>query len=157
MMTYEYLYNPLPDVKMKMMEFVYKNTDSFILNTFGYLWESRGWWDVYPVQVIKLNNDIVGLHAFSTNTKGPGIVKTYYIVTSKSLRGQGMAKKLILQALKDSQYNCDKYMVNSEENSSGVGFFKKMFKDKFTLTKNEFGTLDYNFEAPIKQLILENE
>jgi hypothetical protein len=33
----KYLQPTTVDEKMKLMEFVYDNTDSFILNTFGYL------------------------------------------------------------------------------------------------------------------------
>ena len=67
----KYLQPTTVDEKMKLMEFVYDNTDSFILNTFGYLWESRLWWQTQPIQVYIVNDKIVGLHAFSVNTKGP--------------------------------------------------------------------------------------
>jgi GNAT superfamily N-acetyltransferase len=141
---------------MKMMEFIYKNTDSFILNTFGYLWESRNWWETFPVQLVKIDSDIICLHAYTKNNKAPGLMKTYYVVTHKAFRGQGLAKKLTIQSIRDSQYDCENYFVNSEENSPGVSFYKKLFNDNYTMTKNEFGTLDYNFQAPIKTLLLEH-
>jgi len=149
----KYLQPTTVEEKMKLMEFVYKNTDSFILNTFGYLWESRLWWCMQPIQVYMQGKEIIGLHAFSINTKAPGTLKTYYIVTSKNHRKQGIAKKLTLKALKDYKDKCDNYFVNSEENSDGVHFYKKLFDYQFTIHKNEFGTNDLNFEQSIESIL----
>ena len=30
--------------KLRFMQFIYKNTDSFIMNTFGHVWSGRNWW-----------------------------------------------------------------------------------------------------------------
>ena len=148
----KYLQPTTVEEKMKLMEFVYKNTNSFILNTFGYLWESRLWWCVQPIQVYMVGDVIAGLHAFSVNTKAQGTLKTYYIVTGKAFRKQGIAKQLTLKALRDYKDKCDNYFVNSEENSDGIHFYSSLFDHQYTLTKNEFGTLDYNFEESIKSL-----
>jgi len=149
----KYLQPTTVDEKMKLMEFVYDNTDSFILNTFGYLWESRLWWQTQPIQVYIINDKIVGLHAFSVNTKGPNILKTYYIITSKDYRKQGIAKKLILKALKDYKDKSDNYFVNSEQDSDGKEFFLKLFSHQYVLSANEFGTFDFEFEQPIDNLL----
>jgi len=149
----KYLQPTTVDEKMKLMEFVYKNTNSFILNTFGYVWESRLWWCMQPIQVYMVGDVIAGLHAFSVNTKVPGTLKTYYIVTAKAFRNQGIAKKLTYKALKDYKDKCDNYFVNSEENSDGADFYKKLFDYQYKLSKNEFGTLDLNFEESIESLL----
>lgn len=150
----EYIYPSDEDMKFKLMEFVYKNTDSFILNTFGYLWEERKWWNKFPIQVYKINDKIVGLHAFSIGTKEDNVFKTYYIITDKEYRGKGIAKQLILCSLDYYESNtCTTYYVNSEENSDGIPFFKKMFDNQFVKQKNQFGTDDYIFKAPIKTIL----
>jgi GNAT superfamily N-acetyltransferase len=139
--------------KFKLMEFIYKNTDSFILNTFGYLWENRLWWQTQLIPVYIKDDEIVGLHAFSINTKAPSVLKTYYIVTSKKHRGQGIAKNLIGRALREYKDKCDTYFVNSDQYSDGAEFYKKIFDYQFTTKANEFGTLDYEFEQSIETLI----
>jgi len=149
----KYLQPTTVEEKMKLMEFVYNNTNSFILNTFGYLWESRLWWCTQPIQVYMEGKEIVGLHAFSVNTKSPGTLKTYYIVTHKNHRGKGIAKKLTMAALKDYKDKCDNYFVNSEQLSDGVEFYKKIFDYQYTLSLNEFRTHDFNFEESIESLL----
>lgn len=150
----EYIYPYTQETKFKLMEFVFKNTDSFILNTFGYLWEERKWWDTFPVQVYKIDDKIVGLHAFSIGTKDNNTFKTYYIITDKNSKGKGIAKQLILSSLE--MYLSDTittYYVNSEESSDGIGFFTKLFNNNFTKEINQFGTADYIFKAPIKTIL----
>lgn len=134
------------------MKFVYDNTDSFVLNTFGYLWESRGWWDKFPIQVSKTGSVITGLHAFTIDTKAPDTIKTYYIVTSKAFRKMGIAKAVTFDMLYEFKNTGKSYYVNSEEGSDGVGFYKKMFGD-FKMEINEFGTADYIFQAPIIDIL----
>lgn len=142
------------DDKFKLMEFVFKNTDSFILNTFGFVWESRNWWGKQPIMIYTdKDNNILGLHAFSINTRKPDTIKTYYIVVDKALRGKGIAKKLTVQALQDNKTFASNYFVNSEENSDGVKFYNKLFYNKYTTHKNEFGTLDYYYEAPVADIL----
>ena len=136
------------DNKFELMEFVYNNTDSFIMNTFGYVWESRNWWDKFPIQVYRVGNVIAGLHAYTINTKAPSVLKTYYIVTGKAFRGQGIAKKLTLNSIIKHRYECNTYYVNSEEKSGGVEFYTKYFGNRFKMEKNQFGTFDYIFEVP---------
>ena len=100
-MNIQYYTPKTVDDKMKLMKFVYDNTDSFILNTFGYLWESRGWWDKFPIQLYKIDDQIAGMHAFTVDTKAPNTIKTYYIITGKIFRGTGIAKKLTLDVLNE--------------------------------------------------------
>ena len=152
-MTYKFIFPRTQDEKYKLMEFVYNNTDSFIMNTFGYLWESRGWWDIQPILVSYDEDKITGLHAFAIKVK---TLKTYYIVVDKNYRGQNIGKKLTLEALEEFKNAVDTFFVNSEESSSGVPFYKKMFGTRYTTSINEFGTTDYNFSAPIKDIINEN-
>lgn len=152
-MNIKYILPRSVEEKFQLMEFVFNNTDSFIMSTFGFVWENREWWSAFPIQVYKVNDQIIGLHAFTYNHKKPNTIKTYYIVTHKAFRGQGIAKKLILHTLNAYSEVSNNYFVNSEESSEGVEFFKKLFKDKYLLTKNEFGTVDYNFEAPVDEII----
>jgi len=139
--------------KMKSMQFVYDNTDSFILNTFGFLWESRQWWQTQPIQILTVNDKIVGLHAFSINTKAPGTLKTYYIITYKDHRKQGIAMRLIVKALEDYKDKCDNYFVNTEQDSDGKHLFLKLFDNQYVLHRNEFNTFDMNFEQSIESIL----
>lgn len=148
----EYNFAKNTEEKFRLMKFVYQNTDNFILNTFGYIWESRNWWDQFPITTYMIGDEIAGLHAFTIDTKAPDTIKTYYIVTGKCFRGKGIAKKLTLDLLGEYSNTDKKYFVNSEENSDGIGFYKKIFNDRYTISINEFGTIDYNFQALIKQL-----
>ena len=154
-MSIQYYYPKTSEERMELMEFVYKNTDSFILNTFGYLWESRGWWDKFPIQVSKSGSVITGLHAFTVDTKAPNTIKTYYIVTGKAFRKMGIAKALTYDMLNEFKNSGKNYYVNSEEGSGGVNFYKKMFRD-FKMEINEFGTADYIFQAPILDILNNN-
>lgn len=140
------------DEKFRLMKFIHDNSDSFIMNTFGYLWENRQWWDKFPIQTYTVGETVAGLHAFTVDTKNVDTIKTYYIITHPAFRGQGIAKKMLFDLFSEFRNTDKKYFVNSEENSEGVNFYKKIFKDRFTLKINEFGTVDYIFEAPIKQL-----
>jgi predicted GNAT family acetyltransferase len=139
--------------KMELMEFVYNNSNSFILNTFGFIWESRQWWGMQPIQVYKKDGNIVGLHAFTTNHKGPGVLKTYYIITDKTCRGEGIARELTSYALNEYKDICKTFFVNSEEGSDGVYFYKLMFDNQYTTTVNEFGSKDFIFQKSITEIL----
>lgn len=143
--------------KFELMKFVYDNTDSFIMNTFGYLWESRDWWDKQIIDIYRDDNtkEILVLHAYSVNVK-PNTLKTYYIVTNKKNRGKGLAKIMILQALRKYAHLVEKYYVNSEEHSEGVKFYKKLLGNP-TIETNEFGTKDFIFQKLIKDILYEQE
>ena len=120
-MSIQYYYPKTSEEKMELMEFVYKNTDSFILNTFGYLWESRGWWDKFPIQVSKSGSVITGLHAFTVDTKAPNTIKTYYIVTGKAFRKMGIAKALTYDMLNEFK-NSGKNIVLKRSNTVDFRF-----------------------------------
>lgn len=158
-MNIQYWFPKSTDEKFKLMKFVYDNTDSFILNTFGYVWESRGWWDRFPIQVYMVGDVLAGMHAFTVDTKAPDTIKTYYIVTGKAFRGQGIAKKLTTDILGEYSNTNKKYFVNSEENSDGVGFYKKLFDSRYKVVINEFDTVDFIFEEGVTEIYnrLKNE
>lgn len=151
-MSIQYNFPKTVDEKFQLMEFVYNNTNSFILNTFGYVWESRGWWDKFPIQVYKVGDVIAGLHAFTIDTKAPDTIKTYYIVTGKAFRGQGIAKKLTMDVLEEYRNTNKVYFVNSEETSDGVAFYKKLFNNNYKVHVNQFDTYDYIFEEKVNDL-----
>jgi ribosomal protein S18 acetylase RimI-like enzyme len=159
--VYEYIESPDTKQKFALMEFAYNHGNSFILSTFGYLWESRQWWGKQPILVAKLDasaeNNILGLHAFSVNQKTPHTLKTYYIITHKNFRGQGIAKQLTIKALKDYRDECSTFFVNSEEFSDGISFYKKLFDNTYTTSQNEFGTFDFNFETKIPHILKKYE
>lgn len=155
-MSIQYYFSKNNKEKFELMQFVYDNTDTFVMNTFGYLWESRGWWDKFPIQVYKVGDIIAGMHAFTVNTKAPNTIKTYYIVTGKAFRGNGIAKKLTLDILGEYHNTDMMYFVNSEEGSDGVGFYKKLFNNTYKMEINEFNKADYIFEAPVKTLYNDN-
>ena len=93
------------------------------------------------------------MHAFTIDTKGQDIIKTYYIVTAKSFRGRGIAKDLTMDILNEYKNTNKKYFVNSEENSDGAKFYKKLFKNNYTVQSNDFNTCDLIFKSTIKDLL----
>jgi hypothetical protein len=152
-----YVVGPTEQEKLEMVRFVYDNTDTFVMNTFGLIWSRCpnmvSWWDLFPIVLAKDGDQIIGLHAYSFNHKGPDVIKTYYIVTDKGYSGKGIASGLILKVLNDYSDVSSKYYVNSEINSLGVGFFKKLLKMEPTIIDNEFGTKDAVFEKTIKDIL----
>ena len=150
----EYIIPDTQDQKYKLMEFVYNNTDSFVMNTFGYLWETRGWWKEFPILVAFYENTdiMVGLHAFTCNTKANFTLKTYYIVTDEKFKGKGIGKLLTKQALFDSQLWCDTFYVNSNS-IEGINFYKKLVGEPFSRKYNEFGSEDCEFECKFNHIL----
>jgi len=140
--------------KYRLMNFVYNNTESFVMNTFGYLWETRRWWEQFPVLIAcyEQTDIIVGLHAFTCNTKAEKTLKTYYIVTDKKYKGKGIGKMLTQAALGDSELWCDKFYVNSNS-IKGIGFYKKLIGEPKSVKYNEFGNQDCEFECNFKHIL----
>lgn len=150
----EYTSPKTQDQKYKLMEFMYDNTDSFVMNTFGYLWETRDWWEKFPILVSYYEDTdiLAGLHAFTCNTKAPGVLKTYYIVTGKQFKGQGVAKLMTKAALVDSQLWCDIFYVNSNS-TEGIAFYKKLIGEPISRKYNEFGGEDCEFECKFNHIL----
>jgi len=144
----EYFLPKTQEDKYTLMKFVYDNTDSFVMNTFGYLWETRQWWFEHPVIVAYYEDTdiMVGLHAFTCNTKANCTLKTYYIVTDKKFKGQGVGKLLTKKALQDSQLWCNTFYVNSNS-SEGIAFYTKLVGNPVSRKPNEFGGEDCEFQC----------
>ena len=119
--------NQLTEIdKLRFIKFVYNNTDSFIMNTFGHTWSGRNWWEKYPIEVcVGEKGKVLGMHAYTVNDKFKDTLKTYYIVTSKDTRGQGIAKLLIKNAIYKHKDSIEFYYVNTDVRSDGLFFFKK--------------------------------
>ena len=114
--------------KLRFIKFIFENTNSFILNTFGHTWSGRDWWSKYPIEVCTDDNGkVLGLHAYTVNDKYKDSLKTYYIVTSKDSRGQGIAKLLIKNAIYKNKDKISFYYVNSDTKSEGA-IFLLLFK-----------------------------
>ncbi len=142
--------------KLRFIKFVYDNTDSFIMNTFGHTWSGRNWWDKFPIEVCTDDaGKVLGLHAYTVNTKAPQTLKTYYIVTSKDSRGQGIAKLLIKNAIHKHKDDIKLYYVNSDVRSGGAIFYKKWLGQNFEIEKNDFNSQDIIFKEPIYNIINE--
>jgi len=142
--------------KLRFIKFVYDNTDSFIMNTFGHTWSGRNWWDKFPIEVCTDDaGKVLGLHAYTVNTKAPQTLKTYYIVTSKDSRGQGIAKLLIKNAIYKHKDDIKFYYVNSDVRSEGAIFYKKWLGQNFEIEKNDFNSQDIIFKEPIYNIINE--
>ena len=140
--------------RLRFIKFVYDNTDSFILNTFGHVWSGRNWWEKFPIEVCTDDTGkVLGLHAYTVNDKAQYTLKTYYIVTSKESRGQGVAKLLIKNAIHKHRDRIKIYYVNSDIKSQGAIFYKKWFGDNFNTTKNDFNSEDITFKEPIYNII----
>jgi GNAT superfamily N-acetyltransferase len=147
--------NELTEIdKLRFIKFIYDNTDSFILNTFGHTWSSRDWWEKYPIEVCTDKaGRVIGLHAYTVNDKYNKTLKTYYIVTSKQSRGLGIAKLLIKNAIYKHRNDIEYYYVNSDVRSEGAIFYKKWLGSKFTIEDNDFNSQDIIFEEPIYNII----
>ena len=142
--------------KLRFIKFVYDNTDSFIMNTFGHTWSSRNWWCKFPIEVCTDDaGKVLGLHAYTVNTKAVQTLKTYYIVTSKDSRGQGIAKLLIKNAIHKHKDDIKFYYVNSDVRSEGAIFYKKWLGQNFEIEKNDFNSQDIIFKEPIYNIINE--
>ena len=147
--------NDLTEVdKLRFIKFVYDNTDSFIMNTFGYTWSSRDWWVEHPIELCTDDQGrVLGMHAYTVNTKFEKTLKTYYIVTSKNSRGMGVAKLLIKNAIYKHKDIIEFYYVNSDIRSDGFTFFKKWLGNNFTIENNEFNSQDVIYKEPIYNII----
>tara|TARA_E500000318_G_C3482215_1_gene180898 strand:- start:172 stop:651 length:480 start_codon:yes stop_codon:yes gene_type:complete len=142
--------------KLRFIKFIYDNTDSYILNTFGHTWSSRNWWTEHPIEVCtESTGRVLGLHAYTVNTKAENTLKTYYIVTSKYNRGKGIAKLLVKNALYKHKKNIKFYYVNSDVKSDGAIFYKKWLGDNYTTEDNDFNSQDIIFKEPIYNIINE--
>ena len=140
--------------KLRFIKFIYDNTDSFIMNTFGHVWSGRDWWDKYPIEACTddAGRDL-GLHAYTVYNKAKDILKTYYIVTSKEARGKGIAKLLIKNAIYKHKDSIEFYYVNTDVRSDGLFFFKKWLGNNFVIKDNDFNSQDMIFEEPIYNII----
>jgi GNAT superfamily N-acetyltransferase len=140
--------------KLRYIKFIYDNTDSFILNTFGHTWSGRKWWEKFPIELcLDDAGNILGLHAYTTNDSVKGRMKTYYIVISKDARGKGIAKLLIENAITKHKDKIEYYYVNTDVRSDGMKFFKKWLGNKFIIKDNDFNSQDMIFEEPIYNII----
>jgi len=140
--------------KLRFIKFIYDNTNSFILNTFGHTWSGRDWWGKYPIELcVDDNGKVLGLHAYTVNDKFKDTLKTYSIVTSKDSRGQVIAKILIKNAIYKNRDKINFYYVNSDIKSEGAIFYKKWFGKNFTLEDNDFNSQDIIFKEPIYNII----
>ena len=140
--------------KLRFIKFIYDNTDSFIMNTFGHVWSGRDWWDKYPIEACTDDvGRVLGLHAYTVNNKAKDILKTYYIVTSKEARGKGIAKLLIKNAIYKHKDSIKFYYVNTDVRSDGLFFFKKWLGNNFVIKDNDFNSQDMIFEEPIYNII----
>ena len=147
--------NKLTEIdKLRFIKFVYDNTNSFILNTFGHTWSGRDWWSKYHIEACTDDKGkVLGLHAYTVNDKYEDTLKTYYIVTSKDSRGQGIAKLLIKNAIFKHKDNIKFYYVNSDIKSEGAIFYKKWLGDNFIEEDNDFKSKDIIFKEPIYNII----
>ena len=147
--------NDLTEIdKLRFIKFIYDNTNSFILNTFGHTWSGRDWWNKYPIEVcVDSSGKVLGMHAYTVNDKYKDTLKTYYIVTSKYNRGLGIAKLLIKNAIFKHKDSIKFYYVNSDIKSEGAIFFKKWLGNNYIEESNDFNSKDIIFKEPIYNII----
>ena len=140
--------------KLRFIKFVYDNTNSFILNTFGHVWSGRNWWKKFPIEVCTDDaGRVLGLHAYSVNDKHKNTLKTYFIVTSKAARGRGIAKLLIKNAIYKHKDKIAFYYVNSDVRSDGFSFFKKWLGENYEIIDNDFNSQDIIYKEPIYNVL----
>lgn len=140
--------------KLRFIKFVYDNTDSFIMNTFGHVWSGRDYWNKFPIEVCTDDaGRVLGLHAYTVNDKYKDTLKTYFIVTDKNSRNMGIAKLLIKNAIYKHKNSVKYYYVNSDVRSAGFSFFKKWLGEKYEIVKNDFNSQDIIYEEPIYNII----
>ena len=140
--------------KLRIIKWVYKNTDTFIMNTFGHVWSGRDWWEKFPIQVcVDDEGKVMALHAYTVNNKKPNTLKTYYIVTDKKHRGKGLAKLLIKNAVYKHKEDIETYYVNTDDRSDGSIFYIRWFGNSYKKEENDFNSTDLVFEEPIYNII----
>jgi len=140
--------------KLRFIKFVYDNTDSFIMNTFGHVWSGRNWWGKFPIEVCTDDaGRVLGLHAYSVNDKHKNTLKTYFIVTGKAARGRGIAKLLIKNAIYKHKDKIAFYYVNSDVRSDGFSFFKKWLGENYEIVDNDFNSQDIIYKEPIYNVL----
>ncbi len=140
--------------KLRFIKFVYDNTDSFIMNTFGHVWSGRDYWNKFPIEVCTDEaGKVMGLHAYTVNDKIPSTLKTYYIVTNKQYRNLGVAKLLIKNAIYKNKDKIDFYYVNSDIRSAGFSFYKKWLGENYEIVDNDFNSQDIIYKEPIYNII----
>ena len=140
--------------KLRFIKFVYDNTDSFIMNTFGHVWSGRNWWKKFPIEVCTDDaGRVLGLHAYSVNDKHKNTLKTYFIVTGKAARGHGIAKLLIKNAIYKHKDKIAFYYVNSDVRSDGFSFFKKWLGENYEILDNDFNSQDIIYKEPIYNVL----
>ena len=145
--------------KYRLSEFIYENTDNFVMNTFALLWENRKFWEKFRPLIMwdKSTGKIIGLHAFAEKKiDNKKYLKTYYIVIHKKYRGKGIAKQLTMQVLSDFQEKYKWFYVNSVEGSDGEYFYRKTITNKPSKKVNEFGTTDLIFTGSISRILKKN-
>lgn len=140
--------------KLRFIKFVYDNTDSFIMNTFGHVWSGRDYWNKFPIEVCTDEaGKVLGLHAYTVNDKYEDTLKTYFIVTDKKSRNMGIAKLLIKNAIFKHKDNVKYYYVNSDVRSPGFSFFKKWLGENYEIVENDFNSQDIIYKEPIYNII----
>lgn len=140
--------------KLRFIKFIYDNTDSFIMNTFGHVWSGRDWWEKFPIEVcVDENGKVLGLHAYNVNEKYENTLKTYYIVISQEARRRGIGKLLIKNAIHKHKDKINFYYVNSDVKSEGFHFFKKWLGENYEITDNDFDSQDIIYKEPIYNII----
>ena len=140
--------------KLRIIKWVYNNTNTFIMNTFGHVWSGRNWWKEFPVQLcVDEEGRVMALHAYTVNTKKPKTLKTYYIITDKKHRGKGLAKLLIKNAINKHKDKIDTYYVNTDDRSDGSIFYIRWFGNRYKKEGNDFNSTDLIFEEPIYNII----
>ena len=153
-LNYQYFYCQSQSDKYKLAEFIYNNTDNFVMNTFALLWENRNFWKKWqPLVMFDENGKIVGVHAFAEKEiNNKKYLKTYYIVTNKDYRGKGIAKQLTLQVINDFKDVYTDFFVNSIQDSDGDKFYRRIITNRPTKKINEFGTIDMIFKNKISKI-----
>ena len=98
-LTYDREYCLTQAQKYEIGEFIYDNTETFILNTFMYLWESRHWWDKHPIDTCRdENGKLVGIKINAAKPE-ENLLKSYYSVIRKDYREKHIFSKILLQSL----------------------------------------------------------
>lgn len=158
-LNYQYFYCQSQSDKYKLAEFIYNNTDNFVMNTFALLWENRNFWKKWqPLVAFDENGKMIGIHAFAEKEiNSKKYLKTYYIVTNKDYRGKGIAKQLTLQVINDFKDLYADFFVNSIQDSDGDKFYRKIVNSNPNKKINEFGTIDMIFKNKISKILKKNK
>lgn len=154
-LTYNREYCLTQEQKYEIGQFIFDNTETFVLNTFMYLWESRDWWKSQPIDTCRdQDGKLVGIK-INAEKKEIDTLKSYYSVIRKDYREKHIFSRLLLESLYD--HDCKYIIVTCTVGRDGERFYGRLLDGKKSCKTeyktSEFGDTDVVFTIELKDMI----